>query len=129
MAKDQANRATKNDTRSGRPEQSATKPGKSQSSGASSTAQGDADEDHLYGLASVLYHCLQGVTASRKYAEDARRAGIDELVEFFEECAEEGTARAKQAKELLVTYSEDGAEDAEDAEDEDETEDETEDED
>ena len=98
--------------------------------GTAGTAQGGAEEDHVYGLASVLYHALQGVTASRKYADDARRAGVDELVEFFEECTLEGSARAKQAKELLVAYSEesddedegDEGDEGEDDEDEDEDE-------
>src|SRR4051812_36599734 len=105
MAKEQANRAAKKDVRPARAEQSEAPQSKTQSSGSGEAEQGAAEEDHLYGLASVLYHSLQGVTASRKYAEDARRAGIEELVEFFEECSQEGTARAKQAKDLLVSYS------------------------
>ena len=85
-----------------------------------STPQGQAEEDHVYGLASVLYHALQGVTAARKYVDDARRAGAEELVEFFEECQREGSARAKQAKSLLLSYAEDAEdEDEEDEEDED----------
>jgi len=41
----------------------------------SATPEGDAEEDHLYGFARVLYHALPGVTAARKYVEGARRAG------------------------------------------------------
>jgi hypothetical protein len=87
--------------------------------------EGDAEEDHVYGLASVLYHALQGVTAARKYADDARRVGAEELVEFFEECQREGTARAKQAKTLLVSYSEETDEDEDDSDEDDEDDDET----
>jgi len=88
-----------------------------------SNPQGQPEEDHVYGLASVLYHALQGVTAARKYADDARRAGAEELVEFFEECQREGSARAKQAKSLLLSYAED-AEDEDEEDDEDDEDDE-----
>jgi hypothetical protein len=87
-----------------------------------SNPQGQAEDDHVYGLASVLYHALQGVTAARKYTEDARRAGAEELVEFFEECQREGAARAKQAKSLLLSYAEDAEDEDEDDEDEDDDE-------
>lgn len=82
-------------------------------------AQGDAEEDHVYGLASVLYHALQGVTAARQYKEDARRAGVEDLVEFFEECQSEAAARAKQAKSLLIAFADEtDSEDDSDAENE-----------
>jgi len=117
MAKQQANRATRKESTT-----ETSKAGGASAGAEASSAGGaasEAEEDHLYGLASVLYHALQGVTASRKYAEDARRAGIDELVEFFEECAREGSARAKQAKELLVTYSEESDDEGEEDEEDD----------
>ena len=98
-------------------------PTQSRSAPASSSAQGNAEDDHVYGLASVLYHSLQGVTASRKYTEDARRAGIEELVEFFDECTREGTARAKQAKDLLLSFAEGSEDDADDEDEEDANED------
>jgi plasmid stabilization system protein ParE len=116
MAKQQAKQTTATNPR-------AVENDDSEQSGisSSSASSGEAAEDHIYGLASVLYHALQGVTAARKYADDARRVGADELVEFFEECRNEGEMRAKQAKSLLVTYSEEEEddEDADEGEDDD----------
>jgi len=117
MAKQQAKQQTKQ-IRDDRLE-SARRPERG-SAPVEARAEGDAEEDHIYGLASVLYHALQGVTAARKYKEDARRAGEEELVEFFEECQREGSARAKEAKALLVSFSDEGDEGEEDEEDEDE---------
>lgn len=119
MAKQQAAQQSKQGSRGGRAQEAEPARGSSKQE---TRAQGDAEDDHVYGLASVLYHALQGVTAARKYADDARRAGEDDLVEFFEECHREGTARAKEAKSLLLTYSEEedeeGEEDDEDDDDE-----------
>ncbi|HEX3850607.1 MAG TPA: hypothetical protein VHW01_06545, partial [Polyangiaceae bacterium] len=78
-----------------------------------------AEEDHVYGLASVLYHALQGVTAARQYKEDARRAGVEDLVEFFEECQSEAAARAKQAKSLLIAFADESDSDTENESDDD----------
>jgi len=122
MAKQQAKQQTKQ-ARGDHPGNE-RQPQSSGSSGARTESEGDAEDDHIYGLASVLYHALQGVTAARKYKEDAQRAGEEELVQFFEECRLEGTARAKQAKSLLVAFSEESDEDEDDDEDdEDEDED------
>ena len=117
MAKQQAKRANEN--------QANTTRGSAQSGSmpVGNNPPGQAEEDHEYGLASVLYHALQGVSAARKYTEDARRAGAEDLVEFFEECVREGTARAKQAKSLLVSYAEETDEDEDDAEGDEEDED------
>src|SRR6478735_8246628 len=117
MAKQQAKRANEN--------QANTTRGSAQSGSmpVGNNPPGEAEEDHEYGLASVLYHALQGVSAARKYTEDARRVGADDLVEFFEECVREGTARAKQAKSLLVSYAEETDEDEDDAEGDEEDED------
>jgi len=118
MAKQQARqRANQSGGRGERAQEQAPQSG----SGAQNTrTEGDAEDDYVYGLASVLYHALQGVTAARKYAEDARRAGVEDLVEFFEECRREGTARAKQAKSLLVSYSDEEDEEGDEDEEEDE---------
>jgi hypothetical protein len=99
--------------------QSGTSAGQPQSRRSSAQPEGEDDpaEDHVFGLTSILYHALQGATAARKYKEDAQRAGMDELVEFFEECRSEDTARAKQAQTLLLTFSE--SEDDEESEDDD----------
>ncbi len=85
----------------------------------------DAEDDHVYGLASVLYHALKAADAARKYQEDARKAGAEDLLAFFQECQEEAAARAKQAKALLISASDDGeGEDEDDEDDEDEEDDE-----
>jgi hypothetical protein len=117
MAKQQAKRANKDQ------ENVEEESAQSGSTVVGQNPQGQAEEDHEYGLASVLYHALQGVSAARKYTEDARRVGAEELVEFFEECVREGTARAKQAKSLLVSYAEQTDEDEDEDEDEDDDED------
>jgi hypothetical protein len=123
MAKQQAKQQDKQDANEMKPRQDSAR-SRSMDPNASREAavneQGDAEEDHVYGLASVLYHALQGVTAAKKYANDARQAGAEELVEFFEECQREGAARAKEAKSLLLTFAE--SEDEEDEEDDDEDE-------
>ncbi len=94
-----------------------------QKSGQSSRAQsangGDAASDELYGVVSVLYHALQGNETYAKYCDDARNAGDEELVEFFESCRAEESQRAQRAKELLADRLEGdiGEEDDEDDED------------
>src|SRR4051812_26461398 len=37
-------------------------------------ADTDVEDDELFGLVSVLYHALQGASASRKYINDAENA-------------------------------------------------------
>jgi hypothetical protein len=69
---------------------------------------GEAVADELYGVVSVLYHALQGAENNAKYCDDARSAGDEELVEFFETCRDEETARARMAKSLLAERLEDG---------------------
>jgi hypothetical protein len=80
------------------------------------------ERDEVYGLISVLYHALQGAETYARYGEDARRAGDDELVEFFEECQDEEVDRAERAKELLATRLDAYADEAVDDEDDDEQE-------
>jgi hypothetical protein len=79
-----------------------------------------AERDEVYGLISVLYHALQGAETYARYGEDARSAGDDELVEFFEECQDEEVDRAERAKELLAARLDTYADDAEDDDDDDE---------
>jgi hypothetical protein len=74
----------------------------------------DVEDDELYGLVSVLYHALQGASASRKYINDAQTADDDELKEFFERVRADDAERASEAKRLLVMRV-----DEEDDEDED----------
>jgi hypothetical protein len=60
------------------------------------------ERDDVYGLVSVLYHALQGAENYAKYAQDARRSGDEDIIEFFEECQAEEVERADRAKELLA---------------------------
>lgn len=79
-----------------------------------------AERDEIYGVVSVLYHALQGADTYRQYIDDARRAGDEELVEFFESCRSEESERATRAKALLMERLEEeegGSEDDEDDED------------
>jgi rubrerythrin len=57
--------------------------------------------DEQYDLVSVLYHALQGGETSQMYLDDARDAGDDELVSFFEQVEAEERDRADKAKRLL----------------------------
>jgi|SoiMethySBSTD1v2_1073268.scaffolds.fasta_scaffold04581_16 hypothetical protein len=96
---------------------------------ASSISGSGSERDEVYGLISVLYHALQGAETYARYCEDARRAGDDELLEFFEECQDDEVDRAERAKELLATRLDTYAEDAgDDDDDEDEDEEEVDDE-
>jgi rubrerythrin len=89
---------------------------------------GQAAEDQVYGVVSVLYHALQGTQTYEQYANDARKAGDSELEEFFNTCRAEEIARAKQAKSLLLERLDEEEEDEAAGSDEDEEEDEDEDE-
>jgi hypothetical protein len=60
------------------------------------------ERDDVYGLVSVLYHALQGAENYAQYAQDARRSGDEDIIEFFEECQAEEVERADRAKELLA---------------------------
>lgn len=58
--------------------------------------------DEQYALISVLYHSLKGAEIAGKYAEDARRADDEELVNFFADLREEYVVRAGRARSLLL---------------------------
>jgi hypothetical protein len=58
--------------------------------------------DEQYALTSVLYHSLKGAETAAKYAEDAKRADDDELIEFFADLREEYAVRAGRARALLL---------------------------
>ena len=81
---------------------------------------GEAAPDALYGVVSVLYHALQGAQTYAQYGEDARRAGDEELVEFFETCRDEENSRARMAKTLLGDRLEEIGEDDDEGLDDDE---------
>jgi len=63
---------------------------------------GTGTPDEQYDLVSVLYHALQGGETSQGYIDDARTAGDDELVTFFEQVQAEDRDRAEGAKQLLA---------------------------
>lgn len=93
--------------------------------GASATPSGATstrEPDETYGLISVLYHALQGAETYAQYVADARRAGDEELVEFFEECQDEEADRAERAKQLLAARVATEAAKMDEDEDEDEEE-------
>lgn len=50
---------------------------------------------------SVLYHTLEEADTIQKYLDDARKAGDDELVSFFENVQSEDRQRSERAKHLL----------------------------
>jgi hypothetical protein len=58
--------------------------------------------DEHYNLVSVLYHTLQEGETIERYISDARQAGDDELVRFFQEVQEEDRQRGERAKKLLA---------------------------
>jgi hypothetical protein len=97
-----------------------------QSAPAPRTTEKTGERDENYALISLLYHTLQGADTINKYIEDARRAGDDELVSFFEESRESYVELAQEAKLLLASRLGEGTE--EDEEDEDEDDDEEDDE-
>jgi len=61
-----------------------------------------AERDETYGLISVIYHALQGAETCEQYADDARRAGNEELTRFFDDCREEQNRRALEGRRLLA---------------------------
>ena len=90
-----------------------------------SAATGETDEQ--YALISALYHALQGAETCGFYIEDARRAGDEQLVAFFEETRAEHAERAARAKELLAMRLEGKPPDSDEEEDEGEDEEDDED--
>lgn len=100
----------------------ATSAGKqpTRATGSASTASGTPERNETYGLVSVLYHALQGAETYTQYINDAKQAGDQELVDFFEDCRDELNDQALRARQLLATRLEDDIdEDDEDADDED----------
>jgi hypothetical protein len=63
---------------------------------------GASERDDTYGLISIIYHALQGAETCNQYVEDARRAGNDELVNFFEQARDEQNRRALLGRRLLA---------------------------
>jgi hypothetical protein len=61
---------------------------------------GTSDPD--YNVVLVLQQALEDCYRFQCFAEDARRAGDDELVELFEELAEQDRELAGRVKEILA---------------------------
>ena len=57
--------------------------------------------DVFYDLVSVQYHALKGGYEYGQYAQDAEKAGLDDVAAFFREVMEQDSARAKRCHELL----------------------------
>lgn len=55
--------------------------------------------DHLFDLVSVLYHTLESASTNQKYIRDSQ--GDQELLQFFQQVAEEDNQRAEKARRLL----------------------------
>lgn len=89
----------------GTPSRQKARGGKAAAPGRASDATSERDD--TYGLISVIYHSLQGAETCQQYVEDARRAGNDELVNFFEECRDEQNRRALLGRRLLAAELED----------------------
>lgn len=61
---------------------------------------GTSDPD--YNVVLVLQQALEDCYRFRCFAEDARKAGDDELVELFEELAEQDRDLAERVKKILA---------------------------
>jgi hypothetical protein len=53
-------------------------------------------------LSSAKCHAISGVETMKEYVEDARRAGDDELVEYFERLSQAYIQAAHDATQLLA---------------------------
>jgi hypothetical protein len=67
-----------------------------------SAAQTPDTPDTTYNLVSVLYHALQGAETSRRYLQDAKQTGDQELVQFFQAAHAWQQHLATQAKAVLT---------------------------
>jgi hypothetical protein len=57
--------------------------------------------DVEYDLISLIYHNLEGVEASGRYASDAVEAGEDELAQLFRDAQQSYLQQADRARQLL----------------------------
>jgi hypothetical protein len=114
--------STSNNNKKGSSRSSSKGSGRSASTGSARASEATSERDDTYGLISVIYHSLQGAETCNQYIEDARRAGNDELVSFFEECREEQNRRALLGRQMLATELADMEDEVEAMLDEDSTE-------
>jgi hypothetical protein len=60
-------------------------------------------QDKDYNIIWFTEQCLSNALRLEQYAEDAQRAGDDELVEFFRRAQGESRKGAEQGKQLLAS--------------------------
>lgn len=58
-------------------------------------------KNEQYDLISIVYHALEGAVTYEQYIEDAKAAGDEELMNFFEEVQANNCQMAEKAKQLL----------------------------
>jgi hypothetical protein len=58
--------------------------------------------DTAYNLISVMYHTLQGCQTYEKYAQDAERAGEQQIAQFFRDTGREFERCAQRGQQLLA---------------------------
>jgi hypothetical protein len=63
--------------------------------------QGQGVPDVEYDLISLIYHNLEGVDASGRYASDAVEAGDDDLAQLFRQAQQTYVDQAERARQLL----------------------------
>lgn len=59
----------------------------------------------MYDLIRVLSHALEGAKTYSIYAEDARKAGANDLAEFFDDVHQQEHQQVDRAKALLAKYA------------------------
>ena len=67
----------------------------------SNGAQQTGTRDEHYNLVSVLYPTLQQADTIGRYADDARAAGDEEFVRFFQELQDDDRRRAERVEQPL----------------------------
>ena len=70
-------------------------------SGQQGQGQGQGVPDVEYDLISLIYHNLQGVEASGRYASDAVEAGEDDFAQLFQQAQQTYLEQADRARALL----------------------------
>ena len=69
--------------------------------GAQETGQVTGTQDKDYNIIWFTEQCLSNVLRLEQYAEDAQRAGDQELADFFRRAQGESRKGAEQGKEML----------------------------
>jgi hypothetical protein len=74
---------------------------RSERGGTQSQGAGQAVPDVEYDLISLIYHNLEGVQASGRYASDAVEAGEDDLAQLFQHAQQTYLEQADRARAVL----------------------------